>query len=580
MGDNPPFSVRGYLAQAAGLLVELLRSAHEKAGGPPIPPLGESWPQDPASAVRAVHTLLRYGQLATAAALFEATDLLRVMLAAMSPEPYRQGGVLIPLLDAIAHAARRNLQALLHGDPELTRIWQVVDLILAILRGATVTGLALDPRGFDALNDYEWLDWLRMHGASESSLRCGFVRGIYDLVFAYEGGDVERPQLAAGVALRGSMRMFFTYRGALFWRMTAGMGDIVFAPMYEVMRRRGVKFEFFHRLEHVGLGPDDGQTPHVATLEFAVQARTVAGAEYEPLIDVHGLPCFPSEPDWDQLEDGARLRDEGRLFETPFEAREEGRRTLRVTEDFDLVVLGLGVGAVPQTCGELIARSEPWRRMIAHARTAATQAFQVWMTEDMEALGWTHPQVNLSGYVEPFDTWADMRHLLPREAWEGDVKALAYLVSVLPDTMHPAGIRDESYHEAQHEQVRRNAVGWLKRDARALWPRSVGPDGTFRFEILATPQPDARQGEARFDTQFWMANVNPTDRYSLSVPGSVKHRLSPLDMSFDNLTVTGDWTQSGLDSGCVESAVMSGLLAAHAVSCYPPLETIVGYDHP
>jgi hypothetical protein len=51
-------------------------------------------------------------------------------------------------------------------------------------------------------------------------------------------------------------------------------------------------------------------------------------------------------------------------------------------------------------------------------------------------------------------------------------------------------------------------------------------------------------------------------------------------VSFDNLTIAGDWTATGLDSGCIESAVMSGRLAAHALSQHPPLQDIVGYDHP
>ena len=46
------------------------------------------------------------------------------------------------------------------------------------------------------------------------------------------------------------------------------------------------------------------------------------------------------------------------------------------------------------------------------------------------------------------------------------------------------------------------------------------------------------------------------------------------------MTVAGDWTKSGLNSGCVESAIMSGLLAAHAISGSPRLEDIIGYDHP
>ena len=51
-------------------------------------------------------------------------------------------------------------------------------------------------------------------------------------------------------------------------------------------------------------------------------------------------------------------------------------------------------------------------------------------------------------------------------------------------------------------------------------------------------------------------------------------------MTYDNLTIAGDWTDSGFHSGCVEGAVMSGLLAAHALSGSPRLEDIIAYDHP
>ena len=66
----------------------------------------------------------------------------------------------------------------------------------------------------------------------------------------------------------------------------------------------------------------------------------------------------------------------------------------------------------------------------------------------------------------------------------------------------------------------------------------------------------------------------------LSLPGTARHRISPLDNSYDNLTVAGDWTECGHNAGCVEAAVMSGRLAAHAISRVPALEDIVGYDHP
>ena len=86
--------------------------------------------------------------------------------------------------------------------------------------------------------------------------------------------------------------------------------------------------------------------------------------------------------------------------------------------------------------------------------------------------------------------------------------------------------------------------------------------------------------ETAFAAQFWTANVNPSDRYVISVPGSVAFRISPLDYTYDNLTIAGDWTDCGLNVGCVESAVISGRLAAHAIAGSPALEEIIGYDHP
>ncbi len=581
-----PFSVRGYLQQAAALVVELLRSAEGSDAPPPrAPPRAPGI--GPEDVVATIERLLRYGQLASAAAVSEAAELLRLAMDAVFPPVFRgeRQGLVLGLIDAVAAAARRQLDRCVEGDREIQRVWEVVDLILAILRGSVRFGLAFDPRGFDAIDGYDWRDWLRLNGASPRALDSGFVRGIYDLAFAFEDGDVTRPALAASVALRGAMRMFFTYRGALFWRMGAGMGDVVFAPLYEVLQRRGVRFEFFHRLAHVRLGEPDpadpGQQarPFVSALEFDVQAELSNGGEYRPLVDVEGIPCWPAAPDWDQLVGGEALRRQGRAFESPWETRVAGQRTLRVQEDFDFVVLGLGVGALPGPCKELVAREPRWRTMLERVKSVPTQAFQVWLRADVAELGWTAGPVNLSGFVEPFDTWADMTHLAPVEAWPTPPKNISYFCSVLPDRPPPEG-PDEAFAAREHARVRSHAVDFLNGPAGALWPRAMARGGGFRWELLAAEGADGAVGEARFDTQFWTANVHPSDRYVLSLPGSSAHRLSPLDRSVDNLTVAGDWTETGLNSGCVESAVMSGLLAAHALTGSPALADIIGYDHP
>ncbi len=172
------------------------------------------------------------------------------------------------------------------------------------MRGVVRFRIAFHPQGFDALDDYDCREWLLLNGASPQSVNSAFIRALYDLAFAYEGGDPNRPAIAAGSAIRGAFRAFFSYRGAFFWKMNGGMGDVVFAPLYEVLKRRGVQFSFFHRLTSVELAE---AATHVERLSFEVQAALETGAEYQPLVDVHGLPCWPSEPDYTQLVGGERL---------------------------------------------------------------------------------------------------------------------------------------------------------------------------------------------------------------------------------------------------------------------------------
>jgi uncharacterized protein with NAD-binding domain and iron-sulfur cluster len=227
---------------------------------------------------------------------------------------------------------------------------------------------------------------------------------------------------------------------------------------------------------------------------------------------------------------------------------------------------------------ELGERSERWRAMVEHLHTVPTQALQLWLKPSMRELGWSAPPVNLSGFVEPFDTWADMTHLASEESFARDPQAIAYFCSVLSDGT-PAERASAAYPEARRAEVRANAVRFLERDLPHLWPRAHDERG-FRWDVLMSAGGAEPEGSARIDTQYYAANVNPTDRYSLSLPGTLRHRISPLDELFDNLTVAGDWTRCGFNEGCVEAAVMSGRLAAHALSGLPRLEDIPGFDHP
>ena len=583
--DAPHWSVRDYMLRAVSLVRMLLDAIRAQDGAEPeADHLGDARDAatPPSAVLEAIGRLAGYGELATLAGMIHAIGLLEIVIGSLGSYPEN---AVLRFLDALGRNAQALIETRLQNEAGLRRVWYVIDLTLATLRGGVRFGLMTDPRGFDAVDEYDCREWLRLNGASEAALESGYLRALYDFGFSYEDGDPSRPRISAGQALRGMARACFTYRGAFFWRMQAGMGDIVFAPFYEVLRRRGVRFEFFHRLTNVRLADATrlaaGDSPHVEALELDVQAELIGGREYEPLVDVGGVPCWPSAPDWRQLVDGGRLEHEERDFESHWDRRRVHARTLRVGEDFDLVVLGVPIGVVPYVCRELVEHDPRWRAMVDHIGTVATQAFQVWLDADMQELGWSDGQVALCGFVEPFDTWADMRHLIARETWVRPPRALAYFCSVLLDDASVAA-RNGDRLTAERERVRQHAVQFLNHDIAHLWPHAARGPGEFRWELLANPDGAAAEavGEARFASQFWSANICPSERYTLSLPGSAAYRISPLDRTYDNLTIAGDWTDCGFNAGCVEAAVMSGRLAAHAIAQSPRLEDIVGYDHP
>ncbi|NJC08648.1 uncharacterized protein with NAD-binding domain and iron-sulfur cluster [Polymorphobacter fuscus] len=570
-------SLAEYLGAAVNLLMTLLLDVDvgRVGGARPCPPQAADPDPDPDKVVQSVRDLLGRGAFAGGVVLVEALGLLRVAIGNL-PKGY--DSLLLRLVDGVAGGLRDWLEAHVVADDPHRHVWEMADLVVATMVGCFRDGLLTDARGLDAINDYDCREWLRRHGASERAVTSPFVQGLYDLALAYEDGDAAKPGIAAGQGMRGALRMFFGYRGAMFWRMRAGMGDVVFAPLYHVLRERGVRFNFFHRLTNIGVPPGGalaaGERTHVTALDFDVQAET--HGDYDPLVTVAGRPCWPAAPQFDQLVDGDKLAAAGIDFESHWNTHRAGTLRLEVGRDFDMVVLGVSVGAVPDVAGEILARDARWRDMVARVKTVATQAFQIWLDKDLEQLGWDGPPWLASAFAKPFDTWCDMAHVVPEEAWPVPPATSVYFCGVLPDA---AGASDAGFPGQQAAEVKASAIRFLDGQAGHLWPGAVA-DG-FRWDLLASPDPDDKSsGPARFDSQYWRANVNPSDRYVLSLPGSLAYRISPLDMTYDNMTIAGDWTDCGLNTGCTEAAVMAGRLAAHALSGAPALERIIGYDHP
>jgi uncharacterized protein with NAD-binding domain and iron-sulfur cluster len=447
-------------------------------------------------------------------------------------------------------------------DPDLRLFFTIFDTIATTAAGIVRDGVL--ERGFDAINDQEWCAWLARHGAHQVTLgrnpaeRSPLLRSVYDVAFGYLDGEIEKANVAAGTAINDLLRLLFSYRGSLMYKMQAGMGDTVFAPLYEVLRARGVRFRFFSAVTNLGLSVD-GQT--VDSIDVVPQVELAAG-DYEPLVPVNDLPCWPSEPLWEQLDDGEALRKAGVDFEAEMDPLKRGASRLRRGADFDQVVLGIPVGALPPICSELIESNERFRRMIETSATVQTQAFQVWLREPTASLGWAHDPNSVAGcYVEPLDTYCDMSHLLPREAWPQDagVRSIGYFCGVLDD-------RSGETETEANERAKANAIEFLSKDIGTLWPGAVtgGQGSPLRWDLLVDA--NDRRGTARFDAQYWRANVSLSERYVLTPAGSVEHRLRSDESGFENLVLAGDWTKNGVDGGCVEAAVVSGMQAARRLT--------------
>ena len=439
----------------------------------------------------------------------------------------------------------------------------MADLAIAVFRGLWAEGWP-ELWEFDRFDDVDLRAWLAKHGASDMALRSGVLRSFYELGFCYVDGDPGKPAVAAGAGLRALIRMGLGYKGAVLFRMRAGMGDTIFTPMHDVLKARGVRFAFFTKVLNLALS-DDRRS--IERIDLSRQCELVDGT-YDPFVFVNGLRCWPSEPLWDQIVDGERLRAEHVRFESHWSTHRGTPATLRRGEDFDVVVFGISLGSVPVVAKELLAQSARWRSMREHVLTVQTQAVQLWLAPNRRGLGWDGPPTVLTSYAEPLSTWADMSELIPLERWPLDQwpGSIAYLCGTMPGPREVPPPSDTGFPGAEEAKVLETAVTWLDANAAAMWPGAASRKG---FDWSVVVDPGGAKGPARLRSQYWRANVDPSERYVQTVPGSTAHRLPSADAEFGNLFLAGDWVRSCINGGCVEGAVVGGMQASRAICGVP-----------
>jgi uncharacterized protein with NAD-binding domain and iron-sulfur cluster len=542
------FSVLEVLRRSLQLITDFLESLpDDQLSGERLALSGSPEPPRPSSVVM---TRMRVGVLA---AILEASTQLEGALDRTSISSS------IGALDRAIKTTNHALRGLAEEDPDLRRTWHLVAILAAVARGMLADGIVAGERRLEALNDEDFLDWIGRHGAPEDVADFAFIRGLYDLGFGDAGAGRSQGGMSAGVAVFLTTKMFLEYRGAIFWKMAAGMGDIVFAPLYEALSRRGVRFEFFHRIDHLHLSPD---RTRVEAVTVGRQVRLSEGRQhYDPLVRFGGLPCFPAAPALDQLDACSEL--EGQPLESHFcEWPDAEERVLRDGVDYDVLVFAVSLGMIPLVCGELLEHRGEWRAMVDHVKTTPTQAVQLWLREDEHALGWPYPGATVSAYEQPLHTWASMPQLIDVECWPPAERpgAIAYFCGALAAPYPPDG-NWRAYVAEQRARVRANAIELVEKRLAHLLP-ATSQGGSFRWELLCGR--NGHSGPASIDTQFYLANIDPSDRYVQCAPGSNAHRLRADESGYDNLVLAGDWTNNGINAGCIEAATISGLQAANA----------------
>ena len=471
---------------------------------------------------------------------------------------------------------------LLDDNAQLRRIYICADLAIAMLVGLIKDKVYRD--GFAAINKYDFRQWLLKNGANEQySVDSAPVRGFYDLVFAYPHGDFNKPNVEAGVAALAMLRIALCYRGGVMWKMQAGMGDVIFAPLYELLKQRGVKFEFFHQLQHLTPGIDGSGKHCVGEVLLQQQVSLNTSTDYQPLVNVKNLPCWPSEPLYPQIDSAQaellqqyNINLESFWSDWPerykaFFGTELPMKTLKYKEDFDKLILGVSVASLEHVCPQLLAIDENFAAQAKNVLSVATQACQLWLTKTDPQLGWQYIPASeegpiLSGFSEPFDTWAAMQNLVAKEQWPVNDEPLniAYFCSAFPCQVYPPK-SEHSFPARAKAQVKANLRHLLSSNLQPLWP-SAYINNEFDWSILYAN--DATE-QARLEQQYWRVNVDPSERYVLSVTGSSQYRLTTDGTVFSNLLITGDWIQTGVNAGCVEAAVMAGMQTARALCGYP-----------
>ncbi len=292
------------------------------------------------------------------------------------------------------------------------------------------------------------------------------------------------------------------------------------------------------------------------------QVRLADGVDhYEPLTTIRGLPVFPNAPLADQIDDESRNRRPGITFRQARRCRDEGAATgcrLRSRRSGRIARHGRAGGAGTDHRPPGMARHDD---ACAHRRHPGIPT--------VAAAGRVGAGV---GQPRRHDQWlrcafrylgVDAADVVGRGVARTTIAHGPSLTSVVPSTpcgRPPTTTRITSRRCRQ--RVLTQAVDYLDQPCRAVPARCGDRTGV---RVASALRRKRQPGHLRVEHPARQREHRSLRSVRAVGSGSDKYRLRSDESGYDNLVLAGDWTDSGMNAGCIEAAVMSGLQAANAL---------------
>lgn len=481
-------------------------------------------------------------------------------------------------------------------------LWTGVDTMYTIIRGV----LRARVRNLSELDGEDFRVWLKRNKLHEPAGQSwAVIDQVYETLFAHQNQDpahdackdldtdVRPANLAAGVGIRWYMLEATGTFGTASFRFRYSCAQTMMTPLYLALERLGAAVHFFHTVDGLELS-GTGPARRLTRVNLTRQAEVKAGpAQYRPLVtpDLPGNPPdlhdWPMDPHYDQLVDGDWFKANSFNFFDSWQAPSNIKAKpvhLEYGRDYDLVVLGVPLGALPMIDSPLTRTSDPgadprWKRMIDGINVTQTMSFQLWLQPSAAQMIAGTPRGLLTTYVQPEPSYGDFTPLLAHEVWTAvKPRLLAYFTGASVAGKPPLPPSCGTGFPARMQRDWELKVeAWLRANYAAFFDGAGSPPNFDDFLAALAVEGPVLTGVARLLWQHIIADVEPSNLYVLSQQQSTQLRLGQAESGVASLILCGDWTRTELNCGCVEAATTSGMLASRAISGEPRTIHYIGF---